>query len=286
LYLVTDGCNSGIAGVVCQGESWKNSKVAAFFPEKLNSAQQNYAVHEIEMLAGVEVMLHHRDILQDVHFTWVMEHKGLIHLMNQKSLTDHQARWIEKILGFDFEIKYVPETENVPANMLLHIYSNESPCTVRACSKYTYHDIVNNNVLDIGLISMPVFAGREALALSNDWVTRSMTKAARDAALQESTKKPETAEKAQGKHPQKQPFSSKPSREPKEVESTPQNSQKVVSVPDGGSEEPSDPVSSDLNKDKVQSNLLPTRNTEPKDDLFGQDIGTDTLSISQNISHT
>jgi hypothetical protein len=37
VFLVTDGCSSGIAGVVCQGEHWKNAKVAAFFSAKLNS---------------------------------------------------------------------------------------------------------------------------------------------------------------------------------------------------------------------------------------------------------
>ena len=63
VYLVTDGCTTGIAGVVCQGPEWKNASVAAFFSAKLNSAQQNYSVHEIEMLAGVETMLCHCDIL-------------------------------------------------------------------------------------------------------------------------------------------------------------------------------------------------------------------------------
>jgi hypothetical protein len=51
VWLVTDGCNSGVAGVICQGSDWKKAKVAAFFSAKLNSAQQNYSVHEIEMLA-------------------------------------------------------------------------------------------------------------------------------------------------------------------------------------------------------------------------------------------
>ena len=57
INVVTDGCATGIAGIVSQGENWKMAKVAAFFSAKLNSAQQNYPVHEIEMLAGVETML-------------------------------------------------------------------------------------------------------------------------------------------------------------------------------------------------------------------------------------
>lgn len=62
IWMVTDGCATGVAGLVSQGKNWKDAKVAAFYSAKLNSAQQNYPVHEIEMLAGVETMLRHRDI--------------------------------------------------------------------------------------------------------------------------------------------------------------------------------------------------------------------------------
>ena len=52
-------------------------KLQPFYSDKLNSAQQNYPVHEIEMLAGVETMLRHHDILQGVKFKWITDHKGL-----------------------------------------------------------------------------------------------------------------------------------------------------------------------------------------------------------------
>ena len=62
--MVTDGCATGISGLVSQGNDWKTAKIAAFYSAKLNSAQQNYPVHEIEMLAGIETTLRHSDILQ------------------------------------------------------------------------------------------------------------------------------------------------------------------------------------------------------------------------------
>ncbi|KAJ3500276.1 hypothetical protein NMY22_g19310 [Coprinellus aureogranulatus] len=83
--LVTDGCVTGIAGVISQGKDWKTANVAAFFSAKLNSAQQNYAVHEIELLAGIESMLRYRDILQGVHFRWYTDHKGLTHFLEQRN---------------------------------------------------------------------------------------------------------------------------------------------------------------------------------------------------------
>ena len=57
VWMVTDGCAMGVARLVSQGADWRTAKIAAFYSAKLNPAQQNYPVHEIEMLAGVETML-------------------------------------------------------------------------------------------------------------------------------------------------------------------------------------------------------------------------------------
>ena len=91
VWMVTDGCSTGVAGLVSQGKEWKSARIAAFYSAKLNLAQQNYPVHKIEMLAGVETMLHHCHILQGIKFKWVTDHKGLEYLLNQKNLSSRQA---------------------------------------------------------------------------------------------------------------------------------------------------------------------------------------------------
>jgi len=166
IYLITDGSATGISSVVAQGPSWKTAKVAAFYSAKLNLAQQNYPVHEIEMLAGVESMLQHRNILQRARFQWIMDHKGLTHLMNQKTLFSHQAHWMEQIGEFDFEVVYIPGVENMLANALSRIYSNESPGTVRMPSEYTYHDIINKDPVSNHEILMLLLAGLEAVVVT------------------------------------------------------------------------------------------------------------------------
>jgi hypothetical protein len=103
IFLITNGNATGVAGVIAQGADWKLARIAAFYSAKLNSAQQNYPVHEIEMLAGIETMLRHRDILQGAKFIWITDHKGLIYLLKQKDLSGHQARWMEKISKFNFD---------------------------------------------------------------------------------------------------------------------------------------------------------------------------------------
>lgn len=159
--MVTDGCGTGVAGVVSQGKDWHMADVAAFFSTKLNSAQQNYPVHEIEMLAGVETMLWYHDILQEVKFKWYTDHKDLVHLLQQKNLFECQAQWMEKIAKFEFEVMYVPGTETILSDALSCLYTYDKLETVRAWSKYMYHDIIDNNLLGMPLISMPLLIGVE-----------------------------------------------------------------------------------------------------------------------------
>ena len=82
IWMITDGLATGILSVVSQGEDWKMANVAAFYSAKLNSAQQNYPIHKIKMLAGIETMLQHMDVLQGTKFKWLTDHKGLIYLLN------------------------------------------------------------------------------------------------------------------------------------------------------------------------------------------------------------
>lgn len=161
INVVTDACATGIAGVVSQGEDWKTADVAAFFSAKLNKAQQNYPVHELEMLAGVETMLRHRDILQGARFKWYTDHKGLIYLLNQRDLSGRQARWMEKIQGFDFEVIYVPGAENILSDALSRLYAYDAPGTVRASTEYTEHDILQNTSLQNHAITTPLYVGQE-----------------------------------------------------------------------------------------------------------------------------
>ena len=167
VWMITDGCSTGISGLVSQGQDWKTAKIAAFYSAKLNSAQQNYPTHEIEMLAGIETMLRHADILQGVQFKWLTDHKGLTYLLNQKNLSGRQARWLEKISSFTFEVVYIAGSENVVADALSRIYSNDSLGTERARSEYTYHDVVDDdtNISDERRSSketVPLLAGIEA----------------------------------------------------------------------------------------------------------------------------
>ena len=101
--------------------------------------------------------------MQGAHFKWVTDHKGLTHLLNQKNLSGRQARWLEKISSFDFEVVYVPGEENSVADTLSRMYSNDAPRTVCSQSEYTYHDVVDDD-LEVNLQDIPILVGIEAKA--------------------------------------------------------------------------------------------------------------------------
>ena len=173
---MTDACGNGIGGVVAQGSSWKKAKVAAFYSEKMSSAQKNYPVHEQKMLAGVETMLRHRDILQGIHFVWVTDHKGLIHLLDQKGLSGRQARWLEQLSEFDFEILYVPGEENILPDALSRLYEYDAPGTIRAPEEHLQCDLDIGNALCVAantVISAPSLVGSEAAASTTTLARRS-----------------------------------------------------------------------------------------------------------------
>ena len=134
-------------------------------------------------------MLRHVDILQGAKFKWLTDHKGLTYLLNQKNLSGRQARWLEKISSFTFEVVYIAGCDNVVADALSRMYSNDSKGTVRAKSEYTYHDILDNDTVAVSRIEgeLPVLAGIEARAATrkSSRVRRPSEKAA--AAVETST---------------------------------------------------------------------------------------------------
>ena len=140
IWVTTDGCLTGGGGYVSQGADPDKAKIVGFWSGKWSSAQQNYPVHELELLALVETLKRFRGILHGAQFTVRTDHQALIHLQNQRDLSPRQHRWLDVLNEFDFEINYIPGETNSFADSLSRIYSDEPKGVVRAESEYV-HDI-------------------------------------------------------------------------------------------------------------------------------------------------
>lgn len=65
---MTDACLTGASGVLSQGNDVSTASVVEFWSGKFNVAQQNYPVHEQELLAIVESLKRFRSQLLGVKF--------------------------------------------------------------------------------------------------------------------------------------------------------------------------------------------------------------------------
>lgn len=102
INLCCDASLTGGSGVILQCKDFLTVNVICFWLGKFNSAQQNYPVHELELLAIVESLRRFAHLLQGVKFWVFTDHKGLKWITTQKKLSPRQARWLEVLVDFNF----------------------------------------------------------------------------------------------------------------------------------------------------------------------------------------
>jgi hypothetical protein len=158
--LTTDASLTGTSGILSQGTDLKTMVVIAFWSGKFNSAQQNYPVHEQELLVIVESLKRFQHLLIGFQFHIFTDHKGLEWISTQSKLSPRQAQWLEVLSEFNFDIKYVPGEDNVLADALSHIYSNKPKGTIRSASEYMSveeEDIPRSLLLNF--VTTPLYTG-------------------------------------------------------------------------------------------------------------------------------
>lgn len=101
-----DASKIGVGGVLLQFDDEGREHPIAFVSQKLNRAQQNYTVTELECLAAVLSVQRFRPYIEGLPFRIVTDHSSLRWLMGQKDLSGRLARWSLKLQRFDFQIEH------------------------------------------------------------------------------------------------------------------------------------------------------------------------------------
>ncbi len=101
----------------------------AYFSRKLNPAEQNYDIGNLELLAIKLALEEWRHWLEGaLHpFTVITDHKNLQYLREAKRLNPRQARWALFFTRFQFTITYPPGNRNCKADALSHLHSPDTP---------------------------------------------------------------------------------------------------------------------------------------------------------------
>ena len=117
--VITDASDFAVGAVLCQDHG-KGLQPCAFESPKLTSAESNYPTHDREMLAVVYALKQWRHYLEGHHlkFTVVTDHASLRYLQTQPNLSRRQARWMELLAQYNFEIVYQPGKFNTVADAL------------------------------------------------------------------------------------------------------------------------------------------------------------------------
>ena len=111
----------------------------AYMSQKLNSAQKNYSVTELECLAAVLGVKKFRAYIEGTPFKIVTDHASLKWLMNQKDLSGRLARWSLKLQAFDFEIEYRKGSANIVPDVLSRMHAEE----ISVQSSYNFVELSN-----------------------------------------------------------------------------------------------------------------------------------------------
>ena len=121
----SDACGVGIGAILIQEDH-----SIAFYSEALKGSALTLSTYEKEMLAIVKAIRKWHTYLLGKPFIVRTDQRSLKYLLEQRITTPTQARWLPKIMGYDYTIQYKKGKENQGADAL----SRVTECSCAAIS--------------------------------------------------------------------------------------------------------------------------------------------------------
>ena len=121
LYVVEiDASNCEIKEVLLQIDKNNKKRFIVYYSRKMIETEQNYDIHDKELLAIVDALKKWRIQLKNVkHQVQMMSnHKNFTYFQITKVLNRRQARWAKKLATYNFRITHCKKINNVRANAL------------------------------------------------------------------------------------------------------------------------------------------------------------------------
>jgi len=122
--LVTDASDYAIGASLEQCDEEDKRRPVTYFSHQLNQAEQNYPVHERELLAIVIALRTWRHLLLGSNFTveCQTDHRPLQSFLMQTTLSSRQVRWQQFLSEFNLRVSYIPGKANEFADGLSRIH--------------------------------------------------------------------------------------------------------------------------------------------------------------------
>ncbi|KAI5390202.1 hypothetical protein KIW84_075494 [Lathyrus oleraceus] len=90
----------------------------SYMSQTLAAKAQQKSVYERELMAMVIAIQKWRPYLLGKHFKVHTDQKSLKFITEQRVMGEDQQKWLSKLIGYDFEVKYKPGKENSAADSL------------------------------------------------------------------------------------------------------------------------------------------------------------------------
>ena len=118
-----DSSNAATGVVLSQQTSPENGRKwhpIAFFSKSLSPVEQNYEIHDKEMLAIIRALEEWQHFLEGMpcQFEIWTDHKNLEYFCTSKKLNQQQARWSLQLSQFNFTLHHRPRSSMGKSNVL------------------------------------------------------------------------------------------------------------------------------------------------------------------------
>lgn len=117
-FIATTDASDFAIGAVLSQDQGRGPQPVAFESRKMTPAERNYAAHEKELLAIIHALKVWKVYLEGRHFKIQTDHSSLRYINTQLPLSRRQARWLETLQEYDFDIEYIPGKLNIVADAL------------------------------------------------------------------------------------------------------------------------------------------------------------------------
>ena len=118
IQIETDASDRAVGACLTQEHDSKRLPIA-YYSRKLSPAEQNYDIHDKELLAVVAALYQWRVYCEGAPgLTIYTDHKNLLHFTTTKILNRRQTRWSELLGQYKFTIQYTPGRDNGRADAL------------------------------------------------------------------------------------------------------------------------------------------------------------------------
>ena len=106
LLFAQDASKEGIEGVLLQ-----NDHMICYESRKLKEHEQNYPVHDLELVSIIHALRMWRHYLVGRKFLLKIDNMSMKYLFEQQDLNARKSRWLDFLSEYHFKLKYIKGKE-------------------------------------------------------------------------------------------------------------------------------------------------------------------------------